>query len=162
MESHFKNSAEQINKSMSFIQMHLQGTINTKQCTLEARDGLLSWILTSPNPSPALTLIARGWIAFDDVEPYIDFNYVAPVINNVVLVQAKLIGGAFGGAGETRRWGFDGVSKACCWGSGGSPVEGASYGASVLIKWCRSSSSSGFRRCRPSSSGIPYGERVCV
>ena len=40
----------------------------------------------SPNPSPALTLIARGWIAFGDVEPYLDFNYVASVIDIVVPV----------------------------------------------------------------------------
>ena len=44
MKSHFKDSAEQINKSMGFIQMHLPGIVNTKQCTLEAKDGLMSWI----------------------------------------------------------------------------------------------------------------------
>ena len=70
-------------------------------------DGLLSWILTSLNPSPALTLIARGWIPFDDVESYLDFNYVAPVIDNVVPVQTKLIHGVSSGGGEARRWGFD-------------------------------------------------------
>ena len=92
---------------------------------LKQGDGLVSWILTNPNPRPAITLIARGWMSFDNVEPYLDFNYTALVIDNVdpvsssvglPAVQVKLVDGASGGAGETRRWDFDNIGKAHCWG----------------------------------------------
>ena len=74
-----------------------------------------SWILTNPNPSPSTkpspspNLNPKCKVMemlFGNVDPYLEFNYATPAMDSVVLVQAKLIGGAFGNASKARRWGF--------------------------------------------------------
>ncbi|KAH7671773.1 GATA-4/5/6 transcription factors domain-containing protein [Dioscorea alata] len=52
-----------------------------------------SWILTNPNPNPN----HKGMeMLFGDVDPYLDFDYAAPVMDSVVPVQAKVVGGSGG------------------------------------------------------------------
>ncbi|KAM0933801.1 putative transcription factor C2C2-CO-like family [Dioscorea sansibarensis] len=50
-----------------------------------------SWILPNPNPNN------KGMeMLFGDVDPYLDFDYVAPAMDSVVPVQAKVVGGSGG------------------------------------------------------------------
>lgn len=52
-----------------------------------------SWILPNPNPNPN----HKGMeMLFGDVDPYLDFDYAAPVMDSVVPVQTKVIGGSGG------------------------------------------------------------------